>query len=109
VTAFDKFQRCLALAYAAVSHHKQALAVYFDKNAVEGRPGREIEVQPPDELGHELRCVALRAEQVDVILLRRFEALGKRLLAAGYDKAAMPLDISLSKLPRLSSEVNLER
>ena len=54
VAPLDQFQRGLALADSALSGDQHAFAVYIHQHAVDGDGRRQLNVQPADDLVHEL-------------------------------------------------------
>ena len=70
VSTLDQFQSGLRLTDTALPRDQHALAVDIYKNAVHGDAGRQLYVQPADDLRHEGGSRLLRHEHGDLMLIR---------------------------------------
>ena len=82
VTALNQFQRCLTLADTALAHNQNTLAKYIDQYAVNADHRRHLDVQPADDLRHQIRSRLLRYHARNPIMVTQLQHFLLRCHAA---------------------------
>ena len=102
VAPLDEFQRRLALTDTALTHDKDALAVYVHQHAVNGNTRRQLDAQPVDDLCHHGRGLLIGVKYRTAKLHGQLQEFRIRACQAAEDRTRnfirkiLPVDLDLT-------------